>query len=116
MEVKLIVFEFVDSDPWLSALIVVFVVVDVLASLVVKPQRQFWLYCPVEVVLEETAEVVLLDLCLVLVEVVLVGLVRQYWWELVEKVAVLQGESVQVFELLALLWVAKLGNSAKSFV
>jgi len=104
MEVKLIVFEFVDSDLWLSALIVVFVAVDVLTSLVVKPQRQVWLYCPVEVVLEETAVVVLLvDLCLVLVEVVLVGLVRQYWWELGEKVAVLQGESVQAFELLSLL-------------
>jgi len=118
VEVKLIVFGFVDSDLWLSALIVVFVVVEVLASLAVKSQRQLLLYCPVEVavVWEETA-VGLEDLCLILAAVVLVVFVqRQYWWELVEKVAVLQGESVQVFELLALLWVAKLGNSAKSFV
>jgi len=87
-DIMLIVFGFVDSDLWLSELIVVFVVVDMLASLVVKPKRQFLLYRPVEaVVLEETAVVVLVDLCLVLVEVVLVELVRQYW-ELVEKVAV----------------------------
>jgi len=101
----LIAFGFVDSDLWLSALIVVFVVVEVLASLAVKSQRQLLLYCPVEVavVWEETA-VGLEDLCLILAAVVLVVFVqRQYYcWELVEQVASRQGERVQAFESLGL--------------